>query len=92
MTTVEELTTYKVKMTEEASYQVERDQEEKGVTVFVAKGEKGDKGDPGTTNYADLTDKPKVNDVTLQGNKTFEDLGAEPLTNIDIERIINSIV
>ena len=55
-------------------------------------GEKGEKGGPGTTNYANLTDKPQINDVTLHGNKSFEDLGAETLSNIEIDNIINSIV
>lgn len=43
-------------------------------------------------SYNDLNDKPQINDVELIGNKTFEELGAESLTNIDIENIINSIV
>lgn len=44
------------------------------------------------TSYNQLNDKPKINDVELKGNKTFEDLGAESLTNIEIEEIINSVV
>lgn len=44
------------------------------------------------TSYDQLEDKPKINDVELKGNKTFEDLGAESLTNIEIEEIINSVV
>lgn len=32
-------------------------------------------GGGGTTNYEDLTNKPKVNGVTLSGNKTSADLG-----------------
>ena len=43
-------------------------------------------------SYNDLSDKPKINSVELVGNKTFEDLGAERLTNSDIELIINSVV
>lgn len=43
-------------------------------------------------SYNELEDKPQINDVELVGNKSFEDLGAESLTNIDIENIINSVV
>ena len=32
----------------------------------------------GTTNYNDLTNKPQVEGVTLSGNKTLSDLGAQP--------------
>lgn len=28
----------------------------------------------GTTDYNNLTNKPSINDVTLEGNKTTEDL------------------
>ncbi len=61
------------------------------VGIGGPKGEKGDPGEP-ASDYVPLVNKPKINDVTLQGNKTFEDLGAESLSNIDIENIINSIV
>ena len=44
------------------------------------------------TSYNDFDDKPSINEVELIGNKSFEDLGAESLTNIEIENIINSIV
>lgn len=43
-------------------------------------------------SYQQLDDLPQINDVTLLGNKSFEDLGADSLTNIEIENIINSIV
>ena len=45
------------------------------------KGEKGDKGDTGaagTTTYTALTDKPSINNVALEGNKTSADLGLQP--------------
>lgn len=32
-------------------------------------------GGSGTTDYADLTNKPSINGVTLTGNKTLKDLG-----------------
>lgn len=44
------------------------------------------------TSYNSLDDKPSINEVTLIGDKSFEDLGAETLTNLEIESIINSIV
>lgn len=44
------------------------------------------------TSYNQLDDKPKINDVELSGNKSFEDLGAESLSNLEIEAIINSVV
>lgn len=43
------------------------------------------------TSYEQLDGLPQINDVTLIGNKSFEDLGAESLTNLEIEAIINSV-
>lgn len=46
-----------------------------------AKGEKGDQGlpgvngQPGTTVYSELSDKPIINGVTLEGDKSLSDLG-----------------
>lgn len=42
-----------------------------------SRGEKGEKGDPGTTNYNGLTNKPTINGVTIEGDKTSEDYGIE---------------
>lgn len=42
------------------------------------KGEKGDTGATGTTMYTALTDKPSINNVALEGNKTSTDLGLQP--------------
>lgn len=42
--------------------------------------------------YDFLSKKPSVNSVTLQGDRSLEDLGVETLTNIEIDNIINSIV
>lgn len=44
------------------------------------------------TSYNDLTDKPLINGVTLSGDKSFEDLGSDSLTNLEIDNIINSVV
>ncbi len=48
-------------------------------TVFIGgtfgnEGSQGGQGG-GTNNYPDLNNKPKINDVTLEGNKTLEQLG-----------------
>ena len=40
----------------------------------------GGGGAGGTTNYDDLTNKPKVNGIVLSGNKTSADLGITTLT------------
>ena len=46
-----------------------------------AKGDKGDQGlpgvngQPGTTVYSELSDKPIINGVTLEGDKSLSDLG-----------------
>lgn len=49
----------------------------------------GGTGEAGTTDYNELTNKPKINGVELDGNKTIEQLGItdavnEYLQNIDI--------
>ena len=38
-------------------------------------------GAGGTTNYDNLTNKPKVNGIVLSGNKTSADLGITTLTS-----------
>lgn len=42
----------------------------------------------GTGDYNDLTNKPSIEGVTLQGNVTLKDLGA--LTSDDVEPIIDA--
>ena len=44
----------------------------------------------GISSYADLPDKPLINGVTLECNKTFEELGELTLTNSEIKDIIDS--
>ena len=46
--------------------------------LFLQEGNGGGAG--GTTNYNDLTNKPKVNGIVLSGNKTSADLGITTLT------------
>lgn len=38
-------------------------------------------GGGGSTNYNDLSNKPSINNVTLQGNKSLSDLGIQPSGN-----------
>lgn len=53
----------------------------------------GEVGKPsgGTNDYEALINKPQINDVTLTGNKTFEELGLRPATNTEIAEIINRV-
>lgn len=44
-----------------------------------------------TDNYDDLINKPQINGVELVGDKSFEDLGDTPLTNLEIKAIFDSI-
>lgn len=41
----------------------------------------------GIDDYDDLQDKPQIEGVTLGGNKTFDDLGLQPITNSEIEAL-----
>lgn len=53
----------------------------------------GGGGGGGTSDYTDLNNKPKINNVTLAGNKSLSDLGiveATALTNAQIDTIMNS--
>lgn len=43
----------------------------------------------GTKNYNELVNKPKIEGVTLEGNKTFEELHMNALTNIELERLLS---
>lgn len=40
------------------------------------------------SNYDLLNNKPLINSVTLQGDKSFEDLGLEGISNIELENIL----
>ena len=45
------------------------------IIALAALGKNGGGSIGGTTNYLDLINKPKINNVELTGNKTLEDLG-----------------
>ena len=48
-------------------------------------------------DYNQMQNKPKINDVILQGNKSLDDIGAQPkgdypshaLTNLELEALLN---
>lgn len=42
---------------------------------------------PGTNDYNQLINKPQIEDVTLQGDKTFDELNLIDITNSEIETI-----
>ena len=50
----------------------------------------GGGGSSGTTNYNELSNKPKLNGVTIQGDKTFEDYGLTPLTSLELSAMWNN--
>ena len=37
-----------------------------------------------------IKNKPRIEDVELKGNKTFEELGAICLSNLEIEKLLNA--
>lgn len=43
----------------------------------------GGGGEGGTTNYNDLSNKPKINGTTLSGNKTLAQLGIASVDDMD---------
>lgn len=43
-------------------------------------------------SYSLLTEKPKINNVTLIGNKVSEDLGLEPTINDITEQDIDNLI
>lgn len=55
------------------------------VNISVDKGLAG-----GTNDYNELINKPMINTVTLSGDKDFEDLGIEYMTNEQIDEIFKN--
>ena len=53
------------------------------VKIVMVKGEKGDSGDAG--DYSGLTNKPQINGITLEGNKTSSDFGFVTSTEAQIQ-------
>ena len=54
-------------------------------------GGSGGGGSGGTNNYNELINKPKIESVMLQGNKSFSDLGLESMEHSDIDIIVYEI-
>lgn len=44
---------------------------------------KGEKGDPGTNDYSQAENKPSVQGVTLEGDRTLDDLGAASKVSLE---------
>ena len=49
----------------------------------------GGGGTPGTDNYERLYNKPSIESVTLIGDKTFEELGLESISNIELHNLLH---
>lgn len=49
------------------------------------------RGGGGGNNYNTLTNKPLINGVTLLGDKSFEELGVDTMTNQDILDLFNRV-
>lgn len=45
-------------------------------------------GSSDVTSYNDLTDKPSIEGVELSGDKTYEELNLNRITNTEIEALI----
>ena len=43
----------------------------------------------GTTDYNQLINKPRIEGEVLVGDKTFEELHMNALTNMELERLLN---
>ena len=48
-------------------------------------------GGGGTTNYNLLTNLPQINGITLKGDKSFDDLGMQPLTNEQMDTLLAAL-
>lgn len=47
-------------------------------------------GGGGISTYLGLSDKPRIEGVILQGNKTFEELNLQRMTNSEIEDLLSN--
>lgn len=47
--------------------------------------------DARTTDYEALRNLPKINSVELKGNKQFEELGLQEVSNIEIDNLFRTI-
>jgi len=70
----------------EAGNNITIEDTEKGIKINSTGG-----GSGGTSNYNALTNKPKINNVELNGNKTSSDLGLQPAGNYALESEIPDV-
>jgi hypothetical protein len=54
---------------------------DKNIRILMLKGEKGEIGDAG--DYSTLDNKPQINNITLSGSKSAEDLGLVAVDELD---------
>ena len=59
--------------------------------AIVGGGSGGDVIPGFNITYNTLTNKPSINNVILVGNKSFEDLGLYPLTQFQMEKVIQEL-
>lgn len=45
----------------------------------------------GGGSYPPLSEKPSINNVVLLGNKTFEELGVQTMTNLEIKEVFDKV-
>lgn len=55
-----------------------------GTIIALIKALAGGGGGSGSGSYSDLSNKPKINNVTLSGNKELSDLGIQ---NVEVVRL-----
>ena len=73
-------------LTIEAGTNITLDQEGSTLTINSTGG-----GGGGTSDYTDLTNKPSINNVTLDGNKSLSSLGIQPAGNYALESEIPDV-
>ena len=55
------------------------------------RGPKGDPGKDGVTSYPELNNKPTLEGVTIEDDKTFADYNLIHLTNAEIDEIFRTV-
>lgn len=60
--------------------------------VDTTKPSRGEKGETGTTTYTALTDKPSIEGVELNGNKTLEQLGIQAAGDYATETYVTEAI
>lgn len=57
-------------------------------TEFTLVRATGGGGSGGTNDYNDLTNKPQIEGIVLQGNKNYEDLNLQRISNTELEELL----